>query len=214
MHSYSFIHQQSNPILPSSNQPLPAVSDKKSLPGRKQILNIRGLREGVKLLLLSLSLLGLSAHAATAPALKAVYCPNIHVTGAKTETCNVDLTAKATQNTVIALSTSDPALSVPSTVTIRKAHTTIKFTLTIKAVTAQITPTLTASYNGTSLSFGFVLIPVSTPPPPVVHKVGLTWGEPSSLAVPIANYNVYRRVSGGTFAKIATTSASPIPIPL
>jgi len=37
------------------------------------------------------------------------------------------------------------------------------------------------------------------------HQVGLSWQEPNSTD-PIANYNVYRSVSGGSFSKVTTVS--------
>lgn len=111
--------------------------------------------------MLGLVILGLSAHATTAPALKTLYCPTVHVTGATTETCNVDLTAKATSNAVITLSATDSNLVTPNSVTVLKGHTTAKFTLTIKAVTVQESPSLKATYNGSSVYFGLVLNPVA-----------------------------------------------------
>src|SRR5205085_5579026 len=59
--------------------------------------------------------------------------------------------------TSIALSSSDSAATVPSTVTVAAGAKTATFTITTSAVTANVTATITASYAGVIKTAGLTI---------------------------------------------------------
>jgi hypothetical protein len=90
-------------------------------------------------------------------ALSSLTCAEGSITGAGTETCMVELTAPAVSALVVGLSSSEPALVVPASVTVVEGGTSASFQATVSAVNANQTATLTASAGGVSKSFAVQL---------------------------------------------------------
>ena len=79
----------------------------------------------------------------------------------------------AAQTTVIALSSSNPAVaSVPASVTVPAGGFTGTFTITTSAVTASRSVVITASLNGTTRTGTLTVTPAGAPPPlPTVQRL-------------------------------------------
>ena len=73
------------------------------------------------------------------------------LTGGDTSKCAVTLTAEPSKSVTVALSSSNPQISVPSSVAVGTSETTHSFIITApNSVSSKITATITATYNGVS----------------------------------------------------------------
>jgi hypothetical protein len=95
------------------------------------------------------------------PAVSNLYCTSAGVTGAATETCNVKLNSASASGPVsVSLSSSNAAVTLPTTVTIPANATATVFTANVAPVLTAQAVTLTATVLGTaSLTYGIQLYP-------------------------------------------------------
>lgn len=90
----------------------------------------------------------------TGPAPSGLSCSSASLTGAGTDNCNVTLSAAAPGGGIaVTLTSSNPALAVPASVTVPGGAVSAGFSATAAAVTAAQSATLTATANGSSRSF-------------------------------------------------------------
>ena len=153
---------------------------------------------------------GLTLDAVTSAAsntLSAISCQAISFTSQGTDACSANLTAVATANDTLKL-TSNNSNAVPTaSVSIAKGSTTVGFSVTVAAVTTQQTATITATLGSSAVSYKLTLYP---PTVPVQHKVTLSWNAPQPDGDAVAGYHVYRSAGTNTtnFAEISAQSTT------
>jgi Abnormal spindle-like microcephaly-assoc'd, ASPM-SPD-2-Hydin len=91
------------------------------------------------------------------PPIGAFYCTYATMLGSATDTCTVKLSSVSADNVSIALSSSDAAVTVPSTVTVPANATMAQFTATASSVTTTQTATLSATAGSSSMSYALQL---------------------------------------------------------
>ena len=94
--------------------------------------------------------------------LKEVSCAKQTLTGAATVSCSVSLTASATSQTAVKLSSDIAVLKVPKSISVGAGKSSSDFTVTASAVTAAEKATLTASADGVTKSYKLLLYPASS----------------------------------------------------
>jgi Abnormal spindle-like microcephaly-assoc'd, ASPM-SPD-2-Hydin len=109
-----------------------------------------------------LSCFALGAFGATAPPLNKVSCGKSSFNNSGTDACSVYLTDAAQSEVVVSMSSSDPAVLVPSKTYVKPKKSTAGFTATVGAVTAARTATITATLNGVSRTYAIQLNPTGT----------------------------------------------------
>ena len=116
----------------------------------------------------SVSLSGLGVQAKTEPgpassgALDGISCKSTTLTGGGSDSCSVALSAAAANGMTVSLSSNNPAISVPGSVTVPANATSVAFTVTVAAVTSTQTAVLTASANGISEQVAIQLNPLES----------------------------------------------------
>jgi hypothetical protein len=135
------------------------------------------------------------ATTAAEPTLSKVSCGTQTLTGPTTKACSVYLSAAATNQTVVSLSSNNSALGVPASVTVPAGATTGGFAVTAAAVSSTQSATLTATANGVSQTAVFQL-DGSSSTGSTQHHVQLTWAAPNASSDPLAGYRVYRSTAG------------------
>ena len=92
------------------------------------------------------------------PALTGLTCSSTSITGSGTDSCLVSLNAAPSgTGLTVSLSSADPAVKVPSTVTIPANATSAGFNATVSAVTSAQTATLSATAGSVSKTFALQL---------------------------------------------------------
>jgi hypothetical protein len=106
---------------------------------------------------MAVSLSGTGA-AGSSTALSGLGCVGVSYTGAATDNCDVTMSGAAGSGGVmVALSSNNGAVTVPSTVMVPAGATSASFTASVNAVSSAQTATLTASAGGVSESLGLEL---------------------------------------------------------
>ena len=142
---------------------------------------------------------------AAVPTLSKISCGTQTLTGPTTETCVVYLTTAATTKTVVTLSSSNSALKVPASLSLAAGATSTGFSVTASAVSTPQLATLTATSNGVSQS-DVIQLEGAGAQPATQHTVQLTWlPPPSSTAVVVTGYRVYRAISGSSYQLLNST---------
>lgn len=139
--------------------------------------------------------------------LSAISCEATSFTSQGTDSCSVSLTAAATANDTLKL-TSNNSNAVPTaSVSIAKGSTSVGFSITVAAVTTQQTATITATLGSSAVRYTLTLYP---PTVPVQHKVSLSWNAPQPNGDAVVGYHVYRSAGANTtnFAEITAQSAT------
>ncbi len=145
------------------------------------------------------------APAATSTVSK-VSCGTQTLTGPTSKSCSVYLSAAATSQTVVSLSSSNSALAVPVSVTVLSGATTGGFVVTAAAVSTTQSATLTATAGGVSQSVAFQLVG-SGGSGSTQHHVQLSWAAPSATpSDPLAGYHVYRAIAGASSYQLLNSS--------
>jgi hypothetical protein len=167
-------------------------------------------------------------------ALSAFSCGDQSLSGPQTHACSVNLSSAAMAPFAITLSSDNPAVVVPASVTVGQGASSAGFNLTAAAVNSPQSVTLTASANGISKTQVVQLLattasspapapapppaptPTPTPAPPTSpapapaqttqYQVELSWNAPSDSNDAVAGYKVYRSPSGTTAYQLLTTS--------
>jgi hypothetical protein len=101
------------------------------------------------------------------PTLEGVSCGKQSLTGPATMTCSVSLSAAATSQTAVTLSSGNSALKVPATVDVASGKTSATFNATASAVSSTQKVSLTARADGVSRSETIILYPASPISEPV-----------------------------------------------
>ncbi len=91
-------------------------------------------------------------------------CGTQSLTGAQTKTCSVSLSAAATNQMVVTLSSSSSALRAPASVTVATGGTSATFSVQTSAVSASQKATLTATAEGKSQTDVITLYPATAAP--------------------------------------------------
>ena len=142
---------------------------------------------------------------ATAPALSKISCGAQTISGATTKACSVYLTAAATSQTVVTLSSNNSALQVPASVTVPAGSASGGFGATAVAVSTTQTATLTATADGVTETDAIQLEGTGASGSSQ-HKVQLSWNAPTGTSDTIVGYMVYRATSGGSSYALLTSS--------
>ncbi|HEY2472018.1 MAG TPA: fibronectin type III domain-containing protein [Terracidiphilus sp.] len=129
--------------------------------------------------------------------LSKVSCGTLTLTGPTTKACSVYLSAAASSQVKVSLSSNNSSLQVPVSVTVPAGATTGGFALTAAAVSTTQTATLTASSNGVSKTDVLQLEGGSGSQPTAGYQVQLSWNAPNTTDT-ITGYRVYRAAGGTT----------------
>ena len=131
----------------------------------------------------------------TVSTLSKISCGSQTLTGPATDACLVSLSAATASQTVVTLSSSSSALTVPASVTVAAGATSASFSATASAVTAAAKVTLTATADNMSQT-DVIQLQTSATQPSTQHEVKLEWAAPPATSDPVVGYNVYRLASG------------------
>lgn len=105
-----------------------------------------------------------SPNPAPVATLDGLSCGTQSLTGAQTKTCTVSLSAAATSQLVVTLSSSSSALRAPASVTVAAGGTSATFSVATSAVSASQKATLTATAEGVSQTDVITLYPATAAP--------------------------------------------------
>lgn len=109
-------------------------------------------------LVIGLSGMGTAESADTTATLSVLSCANGSLTGAGTDSCTVMLTGAApSSGLLVSVASDDPAVVVPTTVTVQAGETSANFTASATAVGTAQTATLTAAAGSVSETFALQL---------------------------------------------------------
>jgi hypothetical protein len=109
-------------------------------------------------LVIGLSGMGTAVSAGTTTTLSVLSCANGSLTGAGTDSCTVILTGAAPSGGILVrVASDDPAVVVPTTVTVQAGETSATFTASATAVGTAQTATLTAAAGSISETFALQL---------------------------------------------------------
>lgn len=103
-----------------------------------------------------------AASTSSAVTLSRVSCGTNAYSGTGTDACSVYLAAHMRTRTYVTLSSNNPAVTVPSRVTVRSGAMSAGFGAAITSVTTTQTATITAQAGGTSAQFNITLSPSTT----------------------------------------------------
>ena len=141
---------------------------------------------------------------ASAQSLDRVSCVAKTYTSAGSDTCRAFLTSISTTHPYIALKSNNPAVTVPSGVTVSLNASSKGFTANIGSVTTAQTATITATMNGISKSFTISLSPSGTSTPAMsVNATSISFG---SVVVNSPQEQSVRIASTGTAALIVKSA--------
>jgi len=138
--------------------------------------------------------------------LSKISCGTQTLTGPTTDSCSVYLSAASTGQTVVTLSSSNSALTVPASVTVAAGSTSAAFAATASAVTTAEKATLTATADSVSQT-DTIQLDAAAAQPSTQHEVRLSWNAPTPTSDAVVGYNVYRATSG--VSNYALVSSSP-----
>ena len=114
---------------------------------------------------------GVPNDATIVPALTAVSCSNVTMTGSATQACSVQLSAAATAPFLVSLSSNNSAVAVPASVTVSQGASSAGFNATSSSVQSTQPVKLTATAGGVSEIFA---MQVAAAAPPSSGQPGLT----------------------------------------
>lgn len=116
---------------------------------------------------------------ASASSVSRVSCVSNAYSSPGTDACSVLLTATTRTRTYVALSSSNPAVAVPSLLTVRRGTMSVGFNATVAGVTNNQTATITAQYGGLSASFSIALSPSTKTGTPAVsvNSTSISFGS-------------------------------------
>jgi hypothetical protein len=139
----------------------------------------------------------------TATALRAVSVSPSSVTGGQTADGTVILTAAApTEGIVVDLSTGDPAVTLPATITVAAGATSANFRLNTSPVETTTTATITAGYNGVNQNTALAV------KPPVLSSLAL---NPTTVAGGSSSTGTVSLNGAAPFGGIVVTLSSSRP---
>jgi len=152
-----------------------------------------------------------SSTTTTSAALSIVSCGTGSLTGAQTKGCSVYLTASSTNPITVSLTSSNAALSVPTSVVVAAGAKTGGFTAVAAAVTKSVSVTITAKAGTVSKTDVITLYPAPTAGP-TMSKLScgtLTLTGPTTRACSV---NISASATTQTVVKlVSSTSALQVP---
>lgn len=107
-------------------------------------------------------MLGTVTLASATPALSRVSCGSKAYTGSATDPCSVYLTTKTNSRFYVTLSSNNPAVVVPSGVTVKNGAMSTGFKATVSSVSTAQVATITAQAGSIQQTFSITLTPVAT----------------------------------------------------
>src|ERR1700739_1576481 len=114
-----------------------------------------------------------------APTLRSVNCSNNTVTGAQADSCTVSLTSITSSTIQVALTSNNPAVIVPTMVTVGSGASSTGFNATVAGVTTSQTATITAQAGGVTTYFFMTLWPATGTPALSLSATSLSFGNVS-----------------------------------
>ena len=148
--------------------------------------------------------------AASAPppiaTLSNVSCSSQTLTGPTTETCAVYLSAAATSQTTVMLSSSSSALKTPGSVSVAAGKTSASFSVTASSVSATQKATLTATSGGVKQTDVITLAPAAQAP--VATLSGLSCGTQSLTGAQTKSCSVSLSAAASSPMVVALSSSS------
>ena len=108
---------------------------------------------------------GVPNDATIVPALTAVSCSNVTMTGSATQACSVQLSAAATAPFLVSLSSNNSAVAVPASVTVSQGASSAGFNATSSSVQSTQAVKLTATAGGVSETFAMQVAAAGQTPP-------------------------------------------------
>ena len=173
----------------------------------------------VGMMLTILLLLAAAAGASAEPALSRISCASSEYSGVSTDACSVYLTSPTSNRMHVTLTSNNPAVTVPSEVTVRPGATTTGFNVKVAAVTTVQTATITAEANGGASTFAITLSPATGSPALTLSATSLSFGN-VSLGTAVTK-SVTLTSSGSTAVTVNSISLagsgflmSPVSLPL
>lgn len=135
---------------------------------------------------------------------KTVSCSPAAITGPGTCAGLVTLTSAPASATAVPVTSSSPSVTVSQPSSVAAGATTGTFTASALAVTGAVTATITASLNGGTAS---TTVTDNPPAPPLTaYTVTLKWAAPTTTAVAVTGYHVYRAASNGSYSLLSAPS--------
>jgi hypothetical protein len=136
-----------------------------------------------------------------------ITCQSSSFTSQGTDSCSVKLTAAATANDTVKLTSNDSNAVPTASVSIVKGSTSAAFSIRVAAVTTQQAATITATLGSSVVKDSLTLYPSSAS---AKHKVTLNWSAPKPNGVTLAGYHVYRSSGSNTtnFSEVSAQSAT------
>ena len=123
----------------------------------------------------------------TSPDLSSISCGTQSLTGPQTKACSVYLNAPAQSSVLVSLSSDNPAVTLPRSVTIVAGATSGGFSVTAAAVNTPQTVTLTASSNGASRADVLMQLLAQTRLRRTTTSGQLNWDAPTTRQVPLSD---------------------------
>ena len=102
-----------------------------------------------------------AASASASPQLSRVSCNSNNYRGAGTDACTVYLTTNTNARSTVTLTSSNPEVNVPSSVTVKSGAISSRFNATVSSVATAQTATITAQAGGITQTFSITLSPAS-----------------------------------------------------
>ena len=146
------------------------------------------------------------------PALASITASPNPVVGGNPSTGSVTLTAAAPSGgATIGLSSSDPAITVPGMVTVGQGASAANFTIATATVSASVSATVAATYNGVTRSLVF-----TATPPPAAALSSLTIAPPTVSGGQVATGTVSLSApapAGGAVVSLSTSNPGTATVP-
>jgi len=140
--------------------------------------------------------------------LSKVSCGTQTLTGPTTQSCEVYLSAAATSQTAVQLSSSISALRAPASVNVAAGKSTAGFSVTASAVSTAQKATLTATAGGVKQTDVITLSPATTSPEPVAKLKGVSCGTQSLTGAQTKTCSVSLSAAASSSTVVELSSSS------
>ena len=144
-----------------------------------------------------LLVLAVAAGASAAPVLSRVSCTRNAYSAAATDACSVYLVSKTSSRFHVTLTSNNPAIAVPSNVTVKPGAMSTGFSATVSGVTTVQTATITAQAGGIATTYNITLSPASASPALTLNATSISFG---AVVVNSATTQTVMLTSSGTAA--------------
>src|SRR5579863_6680818 len=146
---------------------------------------------------------------APVPTLANLSCTTQSVTGATTMACSVSLSAAATSDTLVMLSSSSSALKIPASANVIAGRTSASFNVTASTVSAVEKVTLTATAGSVNRTEAILLYPATaSTPAATLSQVSCSSQTLTGPATDACTVYLSSKASSQTTAMLASSSAA------